>query len=568
MAKLIPTHDIDRIENEGERIVVRALVENLPGDVEVLWSLKIDVSRNARQVLVREGDVVVVDPRNGVMVIEVKGGAVSFDTNRNLWVRRTHNGVMEELRDPAEQSQTVLHALMDRTAGKLGIPPGVNPPFTFGYAVCFPNTRFSGDPPPYLNRSQIIDGVNLSDILTSLENAFGVQRHFRHGPMNGDHVEAVRRVLLPEWKALIHVASIVTDAERGIRLATNDQQRSLLGTLAQVRQAKISGPAGTGKTVIARAKAFELAQEGKRVAFLCYNRSLSDWIASDIPHNRFPNLKVSTFHQLASALCREAGVVFVSDGDQSTRSSFWDETAPELMTRAIAALRASGRSNELFDAVVVDEGQDFAPLYWTAIDDLFDAPANERTCYVFYDPHQNVRFGAAGLGAFPQNLQGPFTLTENCRNTQMIGAHCASLVGIPNYFRKGQPVGVEPTFEHKANWAAAAQAAGQTGSTLCARDGGGLSPNQVVILAPAHKVALLPNTFGRIQGCTDVRGWRDGHGILRTTPAKFKGLEAAAIISVEEAGGPDIDEMGDVSAYVARTRAKASLHVITYPPGN
>ena len=238
------------------------------------------------------------------------------------------------------------------------------------------------------------------------------------------------------------------------------------------------------------------------------------------------------------------------------------------MTRAIAALRASGRSNELYDAVVVDEGQDFAPLYWAAIDDLFDAPANERTCYVFYDPHQNVRFGAGGMGALPQNLQGPFTLSENCRNTQRIGAHCAALVGIPNHFRTGQPLGVEPTVEHKANWVAAAQAAGQTALTLCARDGGGLSPNQVVILAPAHKLALLPNTFGRIQGCTDARRWRDGHGILKTTPAKFKGLEAAAIISVEEAGGPDTDEIGDISAYVSRTRAKASLHVITYPSGH
>ena len=568
MARLIPTHDIERIDNEGERIVIRALVNNLPADVDVLWSLKINISNNPRNLNVREGDVIVLDPRVGVLVIEVKGGENYFDKNRNVWVQKiiSAGGATEErTRDPTEQSQTLMHALMRQTKTKLGVRPNEMLPFTFAYAVAFPHARFQGEPPTGIAPSQILDAISLDNITTRVGDAFAVQRKPDHRPMTECHVEAVRRVLLPEWKAMIYLPTIIKDVEKGITSATTDQQRFLLSMLSQINEAKISGPAGTGKTVIARSKALELAAEGKRVAFLCYNRSLADWIASDHPPVRNPNLTIATFHQIAAHLCGRAGISFQPDADAHSRSTFYDEKAPELMLDAITKLRGEGKSSDLFDAVIVDEGQDFAPLWWSAVDELFRLKTHDRIFYIFYDPHQNIRFGKAGLGDMPKELMGPYTLSENCRNTQMIGAHCAKLVQIQNNFRHGQPIGVEPTFTQTKTWVAAAQEVSRAAAHLCDRNGGGLSPRQIAILAPAQKLDLLPGLPNGIATCKEVQRWRDGRGILKTTPAKFKGLEADAIISVEEGGGDGIDESGDVTAYVARTRAKAILTVITYP---
>lgn len=43
-----------------------------------------------------------------------------------------------------------------------------------------------------------------------------------------------------------------------------------------------------------------------------------------------------------------------------------------------------------FDAVIVDEGQDFHELWWLSIDGLFRDLTEKRCFYVFYDPRQNL----------------------------------------------------------------------------------------------------------------------------------------------------------------------------------
>jgi hypothetical protein len=49
-----------------------------------------------------------------------------------------------------------------------------------------------------------------------------------------------------------------------------------------------------------------------------------------------------------------------STGEQA----FWDDEVPLIMEQALEVLRARGRARDLFDAVVVDEAQDFAPDWW------------------------------------------------------------------------------------------------------------------------------------------------------------------------------------------------------------
>ena len=43
-----------------------------------------------------------------------------------------------------------------------------------------------------------------------------------------------------------------------------------------------------------------------------------------------------------------------------------------------------------FDAVIVDEGQDFHDLWWTSLDSVFRDPGAKGCYYVFFDPNQNL----------------------------------------------------------------------------------------------------------------------------------------------------------------------------------
>ena len=46
--------------------------------------------------------------------------------------------------------------------------------------------------------------------------------------------------------------------------------------------------------------------------------------------------------------------------------------------------------SEKFDAIVVDEGQDFNELWWASLQGMFKDPNNMEAYYVFFDPNQNI----------------------------------------------------------------------------------------------------------------------------------------------------------------------------------
>jgi hypothetical protein len=70
---------------------------------------------------------------------------------------------------------------------------------------------------------------------------------------------------------------------------------------------------------------------------------------------------------------------------------------------------------ERYDAIVVDEGQDFGDDFWLPLEMLLSDPA-DAYLYVFYDPNQSL-YRPPEQCPVPGD---PFPLTVNCRNTQHI----------------------------------------------------------------------------------------------------------------------------------------------------
>ena len=88
---------------------------------------------------------------------------------------------------------------------------------------------------------------------------------------------------------------------------TDDQQR-ILEILANQNRAAIQGVAGSGKTILALAKAQAIARAGARTLFLCYNRPLKDWLRNAVPESFGDSLVIENYHGLTDALCKQAGV--------------------------------------------------------------------------------------------------------------------------------------------------------------------------------------------------------------------------------------------------------------------
>ena len=135
---------------------------------------------------------------------------------------------------------------------------------------------------------------------------------------------------------------------------------------------RIRGAAGSGKTLVIAARAAWLANNGRRVLVVPFNIMLVSLlhrlISRDIRHASFMNLVTCLhFHEWCRRLC-------VTYDDDAYRSIFADretgrqdklnEHVPAL---ALALLRKNKDREQIYDAVLVDEGQDFRPEWWNML---------------------------------------------------------------------------------------------------------------------------------------------------------------------------------------------------------
>ena len=73
--------------------------------------------------------------------------------------------------------------------------------------------------------------------------------------------------------------------------------------------------------------------------------------------------------------------------------------------------------DKLFDALIVDEAQDFEDTWWIALTEILKSP-EKGVMYVFFDDNQQLYQQISNIPI----TSPPFPLVDNCRNTQNIHA--------------------------------------------------------------------------------------------------------------------------------------------------
>ena len=548
MAKLFPALDPAEINNRGERTVARALVEHLPNRVEVFHGFNWLSRSRGGTIMEGECDFVLLDAEHGLLFVEVKGGSLLFDGRQ--WVRVVRGEERLLNKDPFAQAQRGMHDIVGLVRDRFG-RAGDNLPFTYGFAVAFPDCRFDGQMPPSIQPELILDAARLRQVEHSVRRIFRSFNRPDHRALTDRSVETVRTALFPKYQLIPVAWRKIEDQEERLRRMTDDQQR-ILDILANQTQAAIQGVAGSGKTILALAKAQDIARAGARTLFLCYNRPLKDWLRNAVPESFGDSLVIENYHGLTDVLCKEAGVPLWEMGDINDKA-FWTDVASEALMQACERLSPEHK----FDALVVDEGQDFHELWWASLESVFRDPGDKTCFYVFHDPNQNLYVERPCL---PAELGEPYELPENCRNTVRIAEHCATLVGHETRSRDGAPVGDEPEVVPVRTLADAFREAGRRVRNLCMPNLGGLRFSQVAVLAPGFSSDDWPDQFGAIPATKSFEEWGEDKGVLIASSYRFKGLEADAIVTIETPARDDARER--VNRYVARSRAKHLLTVI------
>lgn len=390
-----------------EDVMFEAL-KNLPDSCMVFHSFRLtDVKDGILNE--SETDFIIFDREKGILCLEAKAGAVSFQDGRWMY----GNGTPMRSGGPFRQAAANKWKLMELIGNsRLGF---LTERIKFLHGVWFPSLSDERIDkivmPPEADRKIVLGSEALSDAWTCIKRLFALDVPSRIVTDISD-VEfrtVVREILCPKFN-IFPPPGFDVDLKHAVFHRMLDEQSGILNFLTEQRSAVINGAAGTGKTMIAVEKAVRHAADGERVLFLCYNSELKKYLAL---HYANPLIDFMT---LDGYVCRLCGV------------SVSDYNKAEMKLKDFAAFHSFP-----YDHVIVDEGQDFgrdamenAKLLQLLQDAVLAGSNSKSSCYVFYDRLQTVQ--SDRLPDFIRNAECRLTLHKNCRNTENICRTAMSLL--------------------------------------------------------------------------------------------------------------------------------------------
>jgi len=538
MAKMFPSKLPESIRNDPMRSaeveVYDALEKQLVDDYHVFYSSPWLGIRPDGSEIDGEADFTVAHPVRGMLTIEVKGGGVSVDRDNN-WTATDRFGFVRKIKNPVAQARQSKHELLAKlNDSNLWRPRFINA----CHGVILPHVSTPDNPlRPDMPLTIFAFGQDMAYLDAWVENRLGR----REQPLGPDGLRALDDLLAGPITLQFRLSAGINQDMAQIQLKTAEQV-AIMRELNGNRRMRIAGAAGTGKTVLALEKAAMLSKAGKRTLLLCYNKPLSLWLQKST--EEYPPIQASHFDKF----CRDVAVAAGRDG--SDRSL--EEIAASLVDNFVNA------GLEEFDAVIIDEGQDFRGE-WLKTLEVVVRDSREGVLYVFYDNNQNVMsVSSAYLASLPS---ASYELTRNFRNTRTIFKQAVRyyLGGIVNCIGPlGLPISWQPLDATAGLW----NRISERTRTLIADHG--LEPEQITVLLPSKSVveAIVPRDRPRLGNHPVVNAeHRSKNSVTVDAIRRFKGLESPVVLLVVTGDLKDQDEL----LYTGITRAQVFLEILAPP---
>lgn len=581
MAEMIP----DRLPSGasvGERKVF-ALLQQLPDDVIVYYEPAIAN---------RYADFIVIIPSVGLLIIEAKGWyPTHIQKADNHEVTLVGRGQTETFKHPIRQAREYQYRLMDTARRHPDTAALLQPQGPYAGRFLFPFAHLV-----VLNNCtrEQLDELKLSPIFPS--GKVLARDEFEALPP-GQLIERIKICFDPWWPferlsdRQISVLRSVIHPEIVLSLplplpSSNTEHRPL--TVLDIRQERnalslgeghriVYGVAGSGKTLILISRARLIAQVlSKRVLILCFNIALAAHFRQLFGDT--PNVICMHFHQWGSHL---NGIAFAKDEDE-------DAFGKRLLERL---QRGEGEANQ-YDAVFIDEAQDFSSTWFTCAKLALKEP-DDGDLLIVGDGSQSLyrrrRFTwrEAGVNAQGRTINARFDLDKNYRNTKEImniaaqfvatgGGHDDPEVGFqiirpnPSIAQRSGPSPEmlnAPTLDVELQ-----QAVGK----ILAWRAHGLMPSEIAVLYRANTkgwVGDLASLVSRqVPVCWQQGGgtqFNDPAGVRITTMHSAKGLQWRAVLIMRcdmtpfmpepQADRAEQERLERGLMYVAMTRAEEFL---------
>jgi len=537
--------------NSGERWTIDALSR-----LDTSWRIFVQPRLAAAQ-----PDFVAVHPNKGVWVLEVKdwnpkfyrpttqaGGRWMQVWDGERWVTRASprkqvtayaSTFKERIFDDPLKSPTASNAV------KVFI---VLPQFTREQAV----ELFGSFP--------IVPGEELSEIGLLLESS------------PDQDLDEERIADLCRW---LDEPEFVGDQRLPLTLST--RAREVANNLQSIKTRRVRGPAGSGKSLALASRAAALAQEGKEVLVVSFNITLVHYL-NDLCSRASRERQVRHWKQFVSftdffGLLKDLVKQRPETRDPETE---WNKWVIQVLSEAYMSY---GNDLPTYDAILVDEGQDFEGEWWTFLRQHVLRPGGEMLLVAdltqnLYERSNWTESGAAG-GGFKGpwfELDGTYRLPVDL--VPIVSEFAKTFLSdedlnLPTIKQDHPALGDAHAPTHRT-WLNVADvdvvdAAADEVERLI-REVRDLSPSDIVFLADhqaGYQIALELSKRGNdvLSMFTEHEGeqrrrrkrafWGGRPGIKGCTVHSFKGWEIRAAVCVPKV-------YGDMELYVALTRIKAA----------
>jgi len=544
MARMVPFPMLPTASS-AERRLFEGFLSQLGDEYVVYHSVDwvLAAPKAGGTVIQGEADFVIAHPIDGILVLEVKGGELSYDPATRRWTQAGRSGRHYLDEDPFHQARDEMHSLVEI----LSHQPGWNrwrP--SYGYGVAFPDGLYERDAHPAARAESAVDRDDMNRLDSRVKE---VMRGWRHPGrrFGAEGMEALERALGYRVEIRTPLRLQFDEEDKKIVELTNDQAY-VLSYVTKLHRAAVVGPAGSGKTMLAVAIATRLANGGNDTLLTCFNWRLADSLRESTRQTL--HLQVLHFHELCRVVAREAGLAVPEEPkDEDAAREYFERTLPDLLE---AAARALGPR---YDVIVVDEAQDFLPSWWPRLLALHRKP-RDGFLFLFADDNQNLYGG----GAPADMAELTIPLPGNLRNTKPIHEFVSVF-----YKGDGKPVSRGPNGRpvEVLGYRSEDDLAHLMALVLKNLEQEHVPLEDIIVLTPGRRAKSALRQRGRVNGYELTDEPVPGK-VLTCTIHGFKGLERPVVI-LAEIGERHREDLARY-LYVGGSRARNHLIVLAAEP--
>lgn len=387
----------------------------------------------------RYPDFVVILPSIGIMIIEVKGWFASniLGGDQN-YISIEEQGRPVQYKHPVQQARDYMFTLVNQCKLHPETDKLLHKSGKYKNKLIFSYTHFAilsnitkkqliehkaGDLTSIFRETKTAtrdllyqwnqDSNTSEQLLNTLRSHF--EYPWKREPLTSRQIDVLRAIIHPE----ILINPINTN-ENHESEKTSYQDIKVLDLKQEENSRKIGsghriiyGVAGSGKTVLLISRVRMLCQDnpGIKILFTCYNVTLAAYLRETLRDCK--GINITHFDSLCSA-------------NNCTRNYKDKEQDKELGERLLAKLKLGSKDSRRYDAVMIDEAQDFSSSWFECVLEMMKDP-KDGDLIIVGDASQglylrnNISWKSIGINAQGRTISNSkFNLDKNYRNSREI----------------------------------------------------------------------------------------------------------------------------------------------------